>query len=156
MADRDADNSGVIVRPPLLYIGFLVLGLALDHVWPMGAFTGGIWRGAGYAPIVLGFGGLGGAMWHFRRAGTNVETYKPSTTVVRSGLYRFSRNPIYISLGLIYAGIAIAAGSPWALALLIPLLVVIRYGVIAREERYLEEKFGADYLGYKQSTRRWL
>lgn len=105
---------------------------------------------------MLGFAGLGQAMWQFRRAGTNVETYRPSTTVVRDGLYRFSRNPIYLSLGLDDAGIGIAAASFWVLALLIPLFLIIRYGVIAREERYLEQKFGAEYFAYKQSTRRWL
>ena len=75
---------------------------------------------------------------------------------ITSGPFRFTRNPLYISLALVYAGIALTVGSAWALAFLVPVLGIIRYGVIAREERYLEGKFGPEYLRYKQSVRRWL
>jgi protein-S-isoprenylcysteine O-methyltransferase Ste14 len=92
----------------------------------------------------------------FERAGTNHGTHKPATALVTGGLNRFSRNPIYISLSLIYAGIALLANSAWALVLLVPLLIVMHYGVIVREERYLEMKFGEDYRRYKAAVRRWL
>jgi protein-S-isoprenylcysteine O-methyltransferase Ste14 len=92
----------------------------------------------------------------FNRAGTNVPTYRPTTALVTDGPYRFSRNPLYISLFLVYAGVGIAADNLWIVGLGVPLFLIMRYGVVAREERYLERKFGQSYLAYKASVRRWL
>ena len=91
----------------------------------------------------------------FNRAGTNVPTYRPTTALVTGGPYRYSRNPLYISLFLAYAGIGIVADNLWILALGVPLFLIMRYGVVAREERYLERKFGQAYRDYKASVRRW-
>jgi protein-S-isoprenylcysteine O-methyltransferase Ste14 len=103
---------------------------------------------AGIATGIVGF-------LQFRRAGTDVRPDQPTTALVTDGIYRYSRNPLYIAQALIYAGIALAADSLWALALLVPTLIVIRYGVIAREEAYLERKFSDDYRRYKTAVRRW-
>jgi protein-S-isoprenylcysteine O-methyltransferase Ste14 len=92
----------------------------------------------------------------FLATGTAIQTHRPTTTILRTGPYRFSRNPIYLSFTLLYIGIGIWINSAWLLAMLIPTLVVISYGVIAREERYLAQKFGDEYLRYKASVRRWL
>jgi protein-S-isoprenylcysteine O-methyltransferase Ste14 len=92
----------------------------------------------------------------FRRAGTNVPTHKPSTAIVTDGPYRFSRNPIYIALTTLSAGIAIWVNSWWMLALLVPTFVIMNIGVVDREERYLAAKFGDEYLSYKARVRRWL
>ncbi len=102
--------------------------------------------------MVLGFA----AFRQFRRHNTSVKPHEPSTALITRGPYRYSRNPIYLALGLLYAGIGIAADSPWTLALLVPALVVMHYGVIIREERYLERKFADAYRRYKSTTRRWL
>src|SRR5262249_401305 len=91
-----------------------------------------------------------------RNAGTQVETYKPTTTIVASGPYRFTRNPIYLGMVLGLIGLAIAFDSLWILATLVPFYLVIRYGVVAPEEAYLERKFGDVYLGYKSPVPRWL
>lgn len=91
-----------------------------------------------------------------RGAGTRVETYKPTTAIVTTGPYRFTRNPIYLGMLLGLIGLAIGFDSLWILAMLVPFFVVIRYGVVAREEAYLERKFSAVYLGYKSRVRRWL
>ena len=91
-----------------------------------------------------------------RRHKTSFKTDEPSTALITGGPYRYTRNPIYLALSLLYAGIGIAADSPWVLVLLAPLLVVIHYGVIIREERYLERKFADAYRRYKATTRRWL
>jgi len=99
------------------------------------------------------------SVWGVRvmhRAGTSEKTSLPTTALVTTGPFRFSRNPLYVSLTLGYIGIAVAAQSLWALALLIVVLVVMQKGVISREERYLERKFGADYLRYKERVRRWI
>jgi protein-S-isoprenylcysteine O-methyltransferase Ste14 len=85
-----------------------------------------------------------------------VETNKPTTTIVANGPYGVTRNPIYIGMFLGQTGLAIGFDNLWILATLVPFYLVIRYGVIAREEVYLERKFGAVYLGYKSHVRRWL
>ncbi|MBM3517557.1 MAG: isoprenylcysteine carboxylmethyltransferase family protein [Alphaproteobacteria bacterium] len=106
--------------------------------------------------LALGCGGMTAAISRLRRHRTPVETWRPSAALVTDGVYHLSRNPIYVSLSLIYAGIGVALDSLWALAVLAPLLVVIRYGVIAPEERYLAARFGDAYRAYRRSVRRWL
>lgn len=119
--------------------------LPLTFRLPAGALL--VALGAG---LVISFGGL------FRRAGTPMDPRETPTALVTGGPYRLSRNPAYLGMGLLYAGIAILAGTLWAFLTLIPTLVVMSRGVIAREERYLERKFGAEYLAFKARTRRWL
>lgn len=156
-APGPTETAGVIAKPPVIYAGFLALGLVLDRVWPIdlpmpASDLRKIW---GLTTIGIG---LGIAVWAFRqfvRAGTNLSTGKPTLAIVTHGVYRFSRNPIYVGLTLFYLGVALAAGSPWAFVLLIPTLAVMHTGVIFREERYLERRFGQAYLDYKARVRRW-
>jgi len=90
------------------------------------------------------------------RAGSNVPTSLPTTTIVNTGPYRFTRNPIYLGMVLGLIGLAIALNSLWLLLMLVPFALVIRYGVVTREEVYLERKFGDVYRGYRSRVRRWL
>ncbi len=150
------DNPGVIAQPPRIFLAAMVIAFALELAFPT-RFVSGLVR------LVLGAGLLGGGFWlayaaigQQRRAGTNIETHRPTETIVRDGLYGRSRNPIYIGLILIYLGVAVLGDSLWLLALLAPLLVVMQFGVIAREEAYLERKFGDTYRSYRASVRRWL
>ena len=109
--------------------------------------------------LTLIIGGLlldGMAAGLFRRRGTAVEPWKPSTVLINEGPYRFSRNPIYLGFAITYAGLAIAMNSWVALMLLFPCLVVVDRFVIRREERYLEARFGVDYIAYCGRVRRWL
>ena len=92
----------------------------------------------------------------FGKARMSFSLFDPATALVTSGPYRFSRNPGYLALTLAYIGISVAADTVWMLALLLPALAIVRYGVIAREERYLEGKFGEAYLAYKAAVGRWL
>jgi protein-S-isoprenylcysteine O-methyltransferase Ste14 len=160
MTDRPADTAGVLVHPPLLYLGAVALGFALDAILPLrfasGGLADGLQYGLGGALIALAFAIVATAAIQFRRANTNVPTNRPTTALVTTGLYAWSRNPIYVSLSLCQAGIAVAADRLWILLLLVPVLLVMRYGVIAREERYLERKFGRIYTDYKARVRRWL
>lgn len=151
------ETAGVIARPPVIYAGFLALGLVLDRVWPIDLPmpTADLRQVLGPLLIAIGAGLVGWAFRQFVRAGTNVPTWKPSLAIVTDGIYRFSRNPIYVGLTAIYLGIALATGSSWAFAMLIPTLAVMHYGVILREERYLAHRFGAAYLAYKARVRRW-
>lgn len=155
---KPKDHPGVIAPPPLIFLGFLVAGWGLGHL--LGEPDLGLsdlWRrGLALAGIIVGIVIEGWAAGLFRRAGTAVQPWKPSTTLVRSGIYRFSRNPIYVGFGITYIGLAVGLNSPLALALIIPCLWVVDRYVIQREERYLEARFGADYQNYKSSVRRWL
>ncbi len=150
------DTPGVIAPPPLVYLGALAAGLLLDRFRPLAAFEARPAAIAGLGFLALGALLMFLGMREFQRAGTDYRPYKPTTRIIESGPFRFTRNPLYLSLTLIYAGIALSLGSSWALVLLVPVLVIIRYGVIAREERYLTHKFGDEYLRYKEQVRRWL
>ena len=152
----EKDRPGVIAPPPLICLGFLLLGLGIDSVWPISFVPDGARYPAGLGLFALGGAILAAALRQLHKAGTNVNPSKPSTAIVASGPYRYSRNPIYVAMAVAYAGISIAVDSLWMLALLVPTLAVIRTGVIGREERYLERKFGDEYLRYKASVRRWL
>jgi protein-S-isoprenylcysteine O-methyltransferase Ste14 len=92
----------------------------------------------------------------FRAAGTPVPARKPTIVIVRTGPYRFSRNPIYVAFSLLQLGTAIWANSLWLLATLVGAVALIHFIVIRKEEHYLEQRFGAEYLDYKASVRRWL
>ena len=150
------DTAGVIAPPPLIYLAGLVIGLALDALAPTPFLPRSPAVALGAVLIVIAVSLLVWGVRVMRRAGTSEKTSVPTTALVTSGPFRFSRNPLYVSLTLCYLGIAVAARSLWALALLIVVLIVMRYGVIGREERYLERKFGAEYLRYKERVRRWM
>lgn len=154
------DVAGVIAPPPLIFLGCLVLGLIIGHFWPLAIMGGSVLAatridvGAAVAALSLAMGVLG--FRQLRGAGTNVRPDRPTTALVMTGIYRYSRNPLYTSMAFLHAAIAFAVDSLWALAFLVPALLIIRYGVIAREEAYLERKFGDDYRHFKMAVRRWL
>lgn len=152
------DTPGVIAPPPLIYLGFLFAGWGLGRliVTPGFGLDGDIRRGLA---VVLVIGGLtleAMALGLFRRLGTPPQPWKPTTALATGGVYRFSRNPIYLGFTLIYAGFAVAMNSPLALAGLLPCLIVIDRFVVAREERYLDVKFGQEWRAYRARVRRWL
>ncbi len=151
-----ADNPGVIARPPRLFMAALAAGFALELVLPTRFVSGLLRLGLGSGLVGAGLGLAYTAIGQQRRAGTNIETHRPTETIVRDGLYRYSRNPIYIGLVLVYLGVAMLGDSLWVLGMLAPLLVVMHFGVILREEAYLERKFGDVYRSYRESVGRWL
>lgn len=156
---QEADhNPGVVIRPPFLYLGALLMGLSLDRLTSFPAWAGDrLWFRI-LAGVLIGGAGVALASWairHFRTAGTNVPTNRPVHALVTSGPYRYTRNPIYVGLTLLYCGIAVAFGSVMAFVFLAIVLVTMEFGVVRREERYLEKLFGDDYLAYRQSVRRW-
>lgn len=150
------DHPGVRVPPPVIFLLPLLAGLAYDSAWASGTLAGKAWMIAGGVPILAGLAALIASAPRHKRAGTNIEPWKPTTAIIDDGIYGYSRNPIYLGMALVCAGLAVAGGSLAALLLLIPCLVVIRVYVIGREEAYLESKFGDEYRNYKTRVRRWI
>jgi len=153
---KTTDTAGVIAPPPVIYLTSLVIGLVFRALVPTPFLPRGLafMLGAILIAIAVWLSVWGVRVMH--RAGTSEKTSLPTTALVTTGPFRYSRNPLYVSLTLAYLGIAVAAQSLWALALLIVVLAVVQRGVIDREERYLERRFGADYLRYKERVRRWI
>ncbi len=150
-----SDHAHVIARPPLIYLAGILVGLGLDAIWPAPQLSATVQYVLGGGLFALGLVVVLACVFTFGRAGTTVPTDTPTTALVTRGIYRYSRNPIYLAMALAQLGIAAAVDSPWILATLPVVLVIIRHGVIAREERYLEAKFGEDYRAYKARVRRW-
>lgn len=152
------DHPGVIAPPPLIYLGFLLAGFGIGRLVsePSLGLDADWRRGLAFALVIGGLLLDGVAAGTFRRLGTPPEPWKPTTALATDGLYKYSRNPIYVGFAITYTGFALAMDSPIALALLVPCLIVVDRFVIQREERYLMTKFGAQYEAYKGKVRRWL
>jgi protein-S-isoprenylcysteine O-methyltransferase Ste14 len=155
MADNQ-DNPNIRVPPPLIYLLPLILGLLLNRRAPVPFLPRSAARGLGW-PLIGGGVVLNG--WFLRTirdADVPIRTDKPVPRLTTEGPFRYSRNPSYLALAMIYAGIAVLRNSPWAILFLPVVLVVIRREVIGREERYLERTFGEEYRDYKTRVRRWV
>jgi protein-S-isoprenylcysteine O-methyltransferase Ste14 len=156
MADT-ADTAQVIIRPPLAWGAAVLAGIALNWLVPLPFLPAGLpagWLGTLVFGLALAL--FAWAIVTMTQAGTNVPTNRPATTIVESGPYRFTRNPIYLGMVLGLFGLAVAFNNSWLLIMLVPFALVIRFGVVAREEAYLERKFGHVYLDYRSRVRRWL
>ena len=155
MADNQ-DNPGINVPPPLIYVVPLILGLLLDRRWHVPFLPRGVARITGW-PLIGGWVVL--SKWSLqtiRDAEVPIRTDKPVPRLTTNGPFAYSRNPSYLALAMLYAGIAVLRNSLWAILLLPAVLLVIQREVIGREERYLERTFGQEYLDYKASVRRWV
>lgn len=151
----ESDVPGVIARPPLIYLTAIAAGFAAGWLWPPPPIPPGLER-AGYALIAAALVLMFWAAREFKRAGTSFHPTEPDTAVIVTGPYGLTRNPLYIGLTAIAAGVALARDQAWILVLLVPTLFVMQHGVILREERYLERKFGKVYTDYKARVRRWI
>ena len=154
---KTADRPNVVIPPPISWVLAVLAGLVAAWLYPLQfdpTSTPRAWAGGGVFAL-----GIALAIWAIitiREAGTQFDVYKPTTAIVENGPYRFTRNPIYFSMFLGQTGIAIGFDNLWVLAMLMSFYLVIRHGVVAREEAYLEGKFGATYRSYKSRVRRWL
>jgi protein-S-isoprenylcysteine O-methyltransferase Ste14 len=154
---RSQDNPHVVIRPPIALALAAALGTAASWLYPLPFVPAPVPAGwVGATVFAIAFLIAAWAIVTMRRAGTRFETHRPATRIVGTGPYRFTRNPIYIGMFLALGGLAIGLDNLWLVAALVPFYAVIRYGVVAREEAYLERKFGNGYLDYKARVRRWL
>ena len=163
MGDNSAaagpDNPGVVGMPPWIALATLVVGLGLERLVPVGILAGSISRTprliAAAVLFALAFWVALRAVREFSRAGTNVDVRKPVLAFVDSGIYAHTRNPMYQGLGLLLVAVAVGFASDWMLVMLIPWAFVMHFGVVLREERYLEQKFGERYRRYKTMVPRY-
>jgi protein-S-isoprenylcysteine O-methyltransferase Ste14 len=145
-----------IMRPPFVYLGAIALGLLLHFARPVLLVSRAVSGPLGGTVVLVAVALFLWAMRTFRTAGTPVPGNRPTTTIVRTGPYRYSRNPIYLSFSLLQLGVAFWVNSLWLFVTLMPAVALMSFVVIPREEHYLESRFPSDYLPYKASVRRWL
>jgi protein-S-isoprenylcysteine O-methyltransferase Ste14 len=151
-----SDTPGVIAPPPVLFAVVFCAAMALHWVHSLAIPL--LPRGMQWPGVTLMNVSAILALWatfSMRRAQTNINPLRPTTSLVTSGPYRFSRNPLSVSLVVLYLGLSLKIDTLWPLLLLLPLLIVFHFGVIQREERYLERKFGDTYRHYRSAVPRW-
>ncbi len=150
----DVANAGLF-RPPIIYLASILIGIAAHLIWPLPLLST-LGTPLGIVVVLLALLLFTASVREFRAAGTCVRGNQPTHAIVSTGPYRFSRNPIYVSFSLLQLGIAFWVDNLWVAVTLLGSLTLTTLVVIAREEHYLEQMFGALYLDYKASVRRWL
>ena len=152
----EPDTAGVILPPPLILLVFIVLGAVLEIFVPRPFAPD--WAQTYLGPVLV-VGAIAVTIiagWQFKRTGTSVKPWVPTTAIVTGGLFSVSRNPIYAAMVVLFFGLAFAGNTLWILTATVGFVGVIHYGVILREEAYLERRFGAAYTDYKARVRRWI
>lgn len=151
-------NAGIHFPPPFIYVAGIAIGWGL-HLWhPLSITAGPSWlrEAAGFLGIVLWLALFLSALLGFRRARTTLIPNQPASALVTHGPYRITRNPMYLSLVMLYAGVTLLLNSWWPFILLPLVILVIDRAIIAREERYLASAFPTEYEAYTRRVRRWL
>ncbi len=156
MGEDNHDTVRLLAPPPLIYVVFLFAGLVVNVFYPLALMPSSIAFPAGVIVVLFAVIIGASALQAMRRAGTSPLPSSPSKKLVVNGAFRFSRNPIYVSLTLMYVGITVALNASWPLPFLVAALIMVDRGVISREEKYLVKRFGEEYLGYKSRVRRWV
>lgn len=151
-----ADHPDVIAWPPLIFLGCAAVGSLLHFIFPIRVmrYSVSLSLGVGLAVVSVSLGAW--AVRAMAAAGTNIRPDRPALTIVRTGPYRFTRNPMYLSLCLLQLALGFVLDGWIALLFTIPLVLILHFGVIRREESYLEAKFGEQYLAFKRKVRRWI
>jgi len=150
------DHADVKIHPPVLTVIFIAIAYAAKWIVPIPFVVPDILRNIGFALVVIGFLLGVGAFLEFRKAGTTILPHGSVSSIVTSGVYRFTRNPIYLGFTLMLIGFPLNSGTYWGLILAPVFILTMNSLVIEREEAYLEKKFGDVYTGYKSRVRRWL
>lgn len=150
------DTAGVFLPPPIILAIAILLGFGLDYLWPrpFAPDWGRFYLGPALmvAAVALAIAGAR----QFKAAGTSVNPWVPSTAIVTTGVFAYTRNPMYLAMAILLVGIGLLGNTLWFLAVLIGFVGLMQVGVILREEAYLERKFGAPYSDYKNRVRRWI
>ena len=152
----NSDNPQIRLPPPLIVAAGMVTGLALDGRFVDPQLNTKLLMTAGLTSIASGIALGVTALSLFRRMRTKPEPWKPASSLVTTSVYRFTRNPMYVGMLLLHAGVALMAGGQWTAVAIAPVFLILNFYVIGREEAYLKRRFGADYVSYCSQVRRWL
>jgi protein-S-isoprenylcysteine O-methyltransferase Ste14 len=156
--DQPQNNPNVVVFPPVILLATVALGIILDWFVPLGVMAHLPWTPrmvVGAILLVLGASLPFRVRRAFASAGTNIRPDQPTTALVTSGLFAHTRNPVYVGGCVALLGVAFLLGSDWIVLLMVPAVLLLHCGVVLREERYLEGKFGAPYRAYLASVPRY-
>lgn len=154
MSDRP--SCGGVLPPPLIYLVCLLAGLGLDYLWPAPVLSQAVQYGVGASLIVAGVLLFGLTLRVFSRANTSINHHRPTTTVITTGPFGLTRNPVYGAMTMLFIGIGTLIDGLWILAMVIPAVVIVHFFVILKEEAFLEREFGDTYRHYKKTVRRWI
>jgi protein-S-isoprenylcysteine O-methyltransferase Ste14 len=158
MTDTSRDTPNVVIFPPLIPLSVLVVGVVLNFLMPLGLLAHVLFLVrivVGAIAFVIGIGMVIGANRLFQRIGTNARPSKPTMALATSGMFTWTRNPMYVGGSVALLGIAIGFALDWVILLMVVSLPLVHYGIILREERYLERKFGDEYRRYKTKVPRY-
>lgn len=158
MDDNEKDGAAVKIAPPLVYLGGVIIGVVL-HPFVMALPIGlspELRIATGVAGAVLGLVFMGGAIGLFRRTGQDPKPWESTPEIVSTGVYRFTRNPMYVGMALLQIAIGVGLANWWIIILVPVVLVIVQATAVRHEEDYLERKFGDEYTRYKSSVRRWI
>ena len=158
MTAGDRDGASVRIPPPVVYLAAVIAGGVVDRYLISVPFDlpRGVRFGAAAVTTAIGLGMMAAAIGLFKRSGQDPKPWESTPEIISTGVYRFSRNPMYVGMALLQAGIGLALASAWIIALVPVVLVGVYATAVRHEEAYLEDKFGATYLSYKSSVRRWI
>jgi len=154
--DNDKKGAAVKFPPPLIFLGFMLLSFGIQHYWAASFHSSLITKTIGVFLIVAGLAIIIAASRTFRKVETNIEPWKPTSAIVSSGVFAYSRNPIYAAFCFIPVGLGLIVGNFWLISSFIPSAIAVYIVAIKKEEAYLEHKFGAEYITYKNAVRRWV
>ena len=154
--DNDKKGAAVKFPPPLIFLGFMLLSFGLQYYWVASFHSSLIIKTIGVLMILMGLAIIIAASRTFRKVETNIEPWKSTSAIVSSGVFAYSRNPIYAAFCFMPVGLGLIVGSFWLIGSFIPSAIGVYFVAIKKEEAYLELKFGAEYLAYKNAVRRWV
>jgi len=154
--ENDKKGAAVKFPPPLIFLGFILAASAIQYYWPA-SFPSSIgFKLIGVVVFLIGLAVVVTASRTFKEVDTNIEPWKPTSKIVSDGIFAYSRNPIYVAFCLAPIGIGFVVGSFWVLMSFVPAAITVYFIAIKKEEAYLEQKFGDEYLTYKSNVRRWV
>ncbi len=145
-----------MLPPPVIYIVFFIAGIGLEYLWPMRTTIASWGQIIGVGLLVISVFIMPSVLIRFKRAGTAFDVRKSATSLITDGPYKYSRNPTYVSLTLLYIGLGVFLNNMWILLLVLPILVIINFWTIRSEEHSLAEIFGDEYEQYRSRVRRWI
>ncbi|MCP5381316.1 MAG: isoprenylcysteine carboxylmethyltransferase family protein [Kordiimonadaceae bacterium] len=154
--DDHQDNAGIITHPPVFYIIAIILGLILDYIYPLSVGLAGNEKIAAIVLFILGTIIIILGFRIFARNKQSPSVHASVTKVYQSGIYAYSRNPIYLGVALMMLAFGLYLDKLWIIFMMIPLIIILNRLVIEKEEAYLEAKFGEEYIKYKKKVRRWI